>query len=270
MMINNPQKLSIDEEDAFNFIVHCLASKKSHFDSYGYEVYLPKIIQHYLHSQVKGFDLRYEQTYIGQLSAEFMSAAWELCRRGVLRPGVRAYQQQVTDDGSGGNGYCITSLGRDWLSRAQDFDYVFVEPGRFASLFSQMNSRFGVAYAARSQEAIRCYRALAYLACCAMCGAAAESVLLALAIAKNGDEQAVEKMYSSSGGRGRVESLVIGQQTDQVKAEMRGYLTLLKYWRDSAAHGSVEGLAETEAYTSLTTLLRFALYADERWETLIA
>jgi len=62
-------------------------------------------------------------------------------------------------------------------------------------------------------EAIKCRNAEAWLACCAMSGAAAESVLLALAIAKVGNEEHVLQAYRQSSGRQRVLKLVVGQAT---------------------------------------------------------
>jgi hypothetical protein len=47
-----------------------------------------------------------------------------------------------------------------------------------------------------------------YLACCAMAGAAAESILLAVAIAKTGDEDKMLKTYRAAGGRRDLTRLV--------------------------------------------------------------
>jgi hypothetical protein len=120
----------------------------------------------------------------------------------------------------------------------------------------------------RGQEAVRCYGAHAYLACCAMCGAAAESVLLALDAAKEGDADRVLRHYVSANGRTKVENLVLGQQPKDIQSAMRGYCTLLKYWRDAAAHGATTGMDDNEAYTSLALLLRLARFASDRWEDL--
>ena len=86
-------------------------------------------------------------------------------------------------------------------------------------------------------DAIRCYGANVYLACCAMCGAAAESILLAIAVAKEGDADKVERLYLASSGRKKVENLVLGQQVKPIQEEFLGYMSLLKYWRDAASHG---------------------------------
>ena len=80
---------------------------------------------------------------------------------------------------------------------------------------------FGSGFQQRANEAIRCYGAHAYLACCVMCGASAESILLNLAIAKDGDEQRVLNKYRAANGRRTLENLVIGQQRRN-KTGLRG------------------------------------------------
>lgn len=204
------------------------------------------------------------------LSPGLYGAAWELARRGILRPGVKEYGGQVEPQGCGGAGFTVTLRGREWLREAVPYDYVPTEPGRFAKILANFVPRFGPGFAERSQEAIRCYGALAYVACCAMCGAAAESILLAVAIAATGNAEKVLTSYESAGGRGRVENLVVGKRPKAVQDEFRADLNLLKYWRDAAAHGQKSGITESEAYTSLALLLRFAQFVNDRWDELTA
>jgi len=45
-------------------------------------------------------------------------------------------------------------------------------------------------------------------------------------------------------------------------------MNLLKYWRDESAHGIESKIQEEEAFTSLLLLLRFAQFADSRWQDL--
>lgn len=101
-----------------------------------------------------------------------------------------------------------------------------------------------------------------------MCGAAAESILLATAIAKTGDEQKVLAAYSTAKGRASVENMVIGQATDNLKREFQGLTSLLKYWRDAAAHGQASTISDNEAYTSLALLLRYGTFVSEKWQEL--
>jgi hypothetical protein len=67
-------------------------------------------------------------------------------------------------------------------------------------MLAPYQQRFGPSFQERAQEVIRCYGAHAYLACCTMCGAAAEPIFLATAIAKE-NEDTVLRQYSALGGR---------------------------------------------------------------------
>jgi hypothetical protein len=257
----NPPLTIPNEEDAFHFIVRALRDTTENLENYGYKVYLPKVFDVYL-KKVCGFQDRDNQGVYRQIAPAFYAAAWELCRRGVLRPGVMNFHGQETEYV---NGYTVTPAGMKWLKDAGQYDYVPIEPGRFSKLLDSFSPRFGAGFQERSQEAIRCYGTNAYLGCCAMCGAAAESILLAVAISKDGDKDKIEKLYLASGGRGRIEKLILGSQSDNIQNECRGYLSLLKYWRDLTAHGRASGITDGEAYTSLAFLLRFAQFVNDRW-----
>lgn len=259
---------SFSEEDAFHIIVQYMRSPvQSPYSSYGYEIYLPTIIRHYLEKEFRVMHHEAE-SIVESLSPHFYAAGWELCRRGILRPGIIRYGQQATDDGASGNGYSITPAGQKWMTEAGRYDYVPTEPGRFSKILDSFSPKLGIAYRERSQEALRCYNAQAYLACCAMCGAAAESILLSLAITKSGNEDAITQDYITRGGRSRVENLIVGQKHRLIQDEFRANLNLLKYWRDVAAHGKIAGIEENEAFTSLAILLRLARFAFERWDEL--
>ncbi len=68
--------------------------------------------------------------------------------------------------------------------------------------------KFGAGFNQRAQEAIRCYGAHAYLACCTMYGAATESIFLRTAIEFKNEED-VMKLYISASGRSKVEKLLL-------------------------------------------------------------
>lgn len=105
----------IEQEDAFHIIVQCLREgRKSSYSSYGYELYLPNVVRDYLET-VKKILHHDTDRHLPKLSPSFYAAAWELCRIGILRPGIKAYGEQATPDGSSGNGYTVTPLGREWL-----------------------------------------------------------------------------------------------------------------------------------------------------------
>ena len=128
--------------------------------------------------------------------------------------------------------------------------------------------RFGPGYHQRAQEAVKCYIAQAHMACCAMCGAAAESILLSAAIAKSGDEEAVLKEYQTAAGRGRVEKRLLGNVKADTRRRFETFTDLLNYWRDTSSHGRTVARSELESFDALSRLLRFSLFVDERWDEL--
>jgi hypothetical protein len=208
-----------------------------------------------------------EREMYGMVS-DFYAPAWDLCRRGILRPGIRKYGEQATEAGNAGNGYSITPFGRQWLAEADRDTFVPTEPERFAQMLARFQDRFGAGFQSRGQEAIRCYGAHAYLACCVMSGAAGESVLLSTAIAGHGDETYVLKLYAATGGRRKIEDLIFGQAQGNIREEYRGLSSLLKYWRDEAGHGKASNINDSEAFYSLGLLLRLATFMNDHWDAL--
>ena len=108
----------LDEEDAFHYIVRYLREGRSGpYSGYGYGCYLPNVMREYLAS-VAGVHSTETDRYLSRVSPPFYNAAWELCRRGILRPGITAHGRQATDDGGSGNGYSLTAYGEKWLQQA--------------------------------------------------------------------------------------------------------------------------------------------------------
>jgi hypothetical protein len=257
------------QEDALSLILQWVREgSQSYYPSYGYDIYLPNVIYWHLSNRNPSMPSNEDSLDLEKLYPIFVDAAWGLCRRGIIRPGVKKYGAQATEKGAGGSGYSITAFGRQWLEDENEDVFVPTEPGRFAEMMNPFRVRFGVGFFERSQEAIRCYEAHAYLACCAMCGASAESILLATAISKNKNENDVLKTYTTANGRKRIENMVIGQAKEHIKREFQGLTELLKYWRDEAAHGKASQISDNEAYTSLAMLLRFAMFVDKNWDGL--
>ena len=117
-------------------------------------------------------------------------------------------------------------------------------------------------------EAVNDYRAGNYLSACVMAGAAAESILLATAIAKSKDEEKVLAEYQSTGGRGRViKRMTSGAQTG-IGQRFAEALGVLSYWRDDAGHGIATAIGEIEAHEALTRLLRLAQFTADNWSKL--
>jgi hypothetical protein len=103
-----------------------------------------------------------------------------------------------------------------------------------------------------------------------MSGAAAESILLAVAIAKSGDEASIMKVYEASHGRRKIVDGVVGQARNAIAGPFRSATGLLSYWRDDAAHGLVSNISEIEAHEALSRLLRFAQFANDNWDELVS
>lgn len=271
---------SVSEDDALARIVSTLRNPRRRDPAsrpeYGYDLYIPNLILDILDEQRRS-DPQMQRAGTYQMntkdgSAPFYAAAWNLCLRGVLSPGPvhpNPYDPGKLPGGIVvGGGFNLTSYGRKWVTDVTGFECVPAEYGRFAQMLAAHASRFGDGYHSRSQEAARCYQAHAYYACCAMCGAAAESILIALAIAKRGDETYVIREYNTANGRGKLERMLTGQRSEHVRQNFTTYMDLIKYWRDSAAHGAGLAIGEDEAFTSLMLLLRLAQFADGRWDEL--
>jgi hypothetical protein len=249
----------ISEDEAYSAI----ASTLRHSPKAGAKVALIDIINQYIERYRPSGPGQYRFDPYQPNAAPFYSVAWRLCMRGVLAQAPALIQPNY--GGMAGTHFIITEYGAKWLSGISDYDCGPTEYGRFSQLLSNHALRLGGGYHTRSQEAVSCYRAQTYLACCAMCGAAAESIMLALAIAKNGNEEAVIREYKSANGRSKIENIVIGQQKDRIKQEFLNFTSLLKYWRDTAAHGERSTIGGEEAFTSMLILLRFARFANENW-----
>lgn len=262
----------INQEDAIKYIIQYLDFKTSHgFNTYGYDLYLPDVMRKWCEERASALGVQTpteSHRFLPNISPYFYEASWELCRIGVLRPGINKWGQQSTEDGSAGNGYSITPFGKEWLVESDNTNFIPTEPGRFSEMLSPYSGVFGPGFHERAQQAIRCYGSHTYLACCVMCGAAAESILLHLAITKDGDEEKILKIYRASNGRQKLENMIIGQQKGSIKNDFEICFGLLKYWRDEAAHGRTSNISENESYTSLALLMRCAQFAKDNYEVL--
>ncbi|WP_315827838.1 hypothetical protein [Bradyrhizobium sp. SZCCHNG3015] len=98
-----------------------------------------------------------------------------------------------------------------------------------------------------------------------MAGAAAESILLAAAVAKSGDEAKMLKTYETGGGRARITTYVAGQARSAVQRQFVAALHILHYWRDDSAHGQQTTISEVEAYSAISELLRLSQFVSDHW-----
>ncbi|WP_370156414.1 hypothetical protein [Ferrovibrio sp.] len=263
-------ELTMDAAAAFTLEYASGAMRtRGEYSSYGYEIYLPNVLHAYLAGKLPGqHEFHGHSSQAQRLSPIFYDAAWSLCRRGILRPHVREIGRQATEDGASGNGYSLTAYGREWL-KSEDRDLVIsADAGRFGRLIERHAQRFGLAYKQRAEEAARCKQAGANLACCVMCGAAAEAVLLAAATAKRGDNEAVVREYRSASGRRRMENALLGQQPQELRDRFHNLMDLLKYWRDDGGHGLPSSIDEWEADEAVVRLLRLSRFVEDHWAEL--
>ncbi len=259
-------------DDAVEFLINFLRSPRipSGYATIGYDITMQIIVRAYLTEVEHAPD--YPQ-YISdqprgpELTTIFSDAAWELCRRGILRPSVRtdtAVGDQGTADGSG---YSLTTFGRDWITASPPEALLF-NADRLSQLFKKLSEKLGPAFLQRAGEAARCYGFGVYVASSAMCGAAAEAILLAVAIAKSGNEAEILSLYRTANGRKKVIDSVIGQARTPIAEQFRSALGLLAYWRDDAAHGLASTISEIEAHDALARLLRFSQFTTDNWTEL--
>jgi hypothetical protein len=101
-----------------------------------------------------------------------------------------------------------------------------------------------------------------------MCGAAAESILLALATAKIGDGAKVLVELNTTGGRRRLTKRVCADVSTVLAAQLEASLQPLGRWYDGAGHAAMTTVGEIEAHRSLTDLLRLAQFAHDHWDEL--
>ena len=232
--------------------------------TYGYDVYAPTLARKWALAE---FDNPTQWDRAARdASGVFYEAGWELCRRGILRPGVRAISEQGVNDGGG---YCLTSQGKEWLQGASEEHFISLQPGALAAAFERYRSKFGAGYHQRTQEAIRCRSAEAWLGTCTMVGAAAESILLALAIARNGDEESVLRAYMARDGRKGVLNMLTNQAPADLSRALTSGMSLLSYWRDTAGHGQVTPISSSEAEQALRELLALSQFASDNWHELV-
>jgi hypothetical protein len=206
-----------------------------------------------------------EQT-IRDLSPLFFEAAWELCRRGIVRPGIKRAGDQAVEEG----GYSLTVAGLRDLDNLDATSLLLAQPGSLAATLAGYRNRYGEGFHQRALEAIKCRNTEAWLACCTMVGAAAESILLALAIAKSGNEAAVLATYRRAHGRQQVLNLIVGQAPGPRRDTITTFAAIVSLWRDEAAHGKASPLSTANADEALRQLLHMCQWVDREWEQLIA
>jgi hypothetical protein len=253
------------EDQALHFMTEKLRGGEN-MGRNNYEVYVWNVADRYVRSLItvpQGLDI---QDFVEKIISPFFTAAWALCRLGVLRPGPSPGRSHVFNTNhEEAQGYGITEFGRRWIAETPPTLPPLVGP--MTDMLLSAGKDFGDAYKLRTQDAVLAYNGHAYFACCAMAGAAAEAILLKAAVAKLGQEKA-EELYFNSRGRSQLQNSLLGQQTKGFRNEFERHTDLITYWRDQSAHGHQTEIKEGEAYMALSGLLRFAHFASDKWKDL--
>lgn len=252
-------------EDAGDFIADALRDFPAEIRDPGCDVWIPRVCEAYAVRHGAQVHLPNERDKLTEeLGTPFLDAAWNLCRLGVLRPGptpIRNYSP--VDNG----GYSVTAFGRGWLLDHERPAYVPTDTNRLTALLVGRQDLFGPVYVTRASDAARCFSAHAYFASCAMIGAAAESILVAAGVAKLGESEAL-RLYRATAGRKSLTDAVLKGCPEYVAREFRLHADLIGLWRDQSAHAHSTTIGETEAFTNMRGLIRFAQFAEARWKHL--
>ncbi len=253
-------------DEAYEFLIEILRGiapcERPRHDNYNCDLWLPNAAVEFARCRGEAATSGPDGSYSKYFRA-LHDAAWELCRIGALRPGRAEPTVVVGSSDLGEAGYRITQFGRIWLNDTATRP--IVDPSRLGQALAKFQTRFGPGYAQRATEAVRTYRTGNYLAACVMSGAAAESILLALAIAKVDNEEDVLTEYKTASGRGRIKTRILYGAGAGLTKQFEAAAQVLHYWRDDAAHGTATMIDEIEAHASLTQLLRLTQIASDRW-----
>lgn len=264
-------------EDALKFMVAQLSADPKCFvgdQPEETDVLIPRAVSLFLVQENAGNRAFYnpehcQRAEFNDVWIAFYDAAAELCRRGVLRLGDKCAKAR------GGpryatfwDGYSITVAGSEWLKNSTTRN-VPTAPGRYLECLENPGKVLGAGFLQRAGEAAGCRAYENHLACCAMCGAAAESALLAIATAKTDDPAGVQREYNKHNGRRNVTKLIFGlSPTSPLSNQFESAFSLLSYWRDEAAHGGPSTITQVHAYDALDRLLRLAFFAWDNWQEL--
>lgn len=247
-------------DQALGLSIHAL--KEGAAAHYGYDFYASTAAQ--FASNLATTDHREREELRRRYYPFFEEAGWVLSLRGILRPGVREVLGQAAETG----GYTLTAAGLERLADLNDADVLLYQSSALLDTFSGYEDRFGFGFAQRSAEAIKCRDASAWLASCVMSGAAAEAVLLSIAVAKNGTEEEVLNTYKRANGRRAILNMIIGDAARHRREQLTAFTGIISVWRDEAGHGAATQISTANADEALRQLLHMCQWAVREWDAL--
>lgn len=105
-------------DEAINYIIRSLREPgPARHGQHGYHLTIIGLAQRYVREVLgrrHADPIENEDTYA--VSTAFYDAAWELARRGVLRPSVHNSFMQFDAFQAAGGGYSLTEVGAEWLA----------------------------------------------------------------------------------------------------------------------------------------------------------
>ena len=138
------------QEDFLAFALELLRS--SHRPHYG-----DRGCDYYAQSIAHAWCRQHERSHLGeprgaredQIVAVAVETAWELVRRGFLRPGGTSYP----DANAGDPGrFTLTARGREWLATADASHFVIMQPGALLRALAAFQDQFGDGFEQRSMK----------------------------------------------------------------------------------------------------------------------
>jgi len=250
----------MDTQSALGFAIELLKAGRT--SNYGYDYYSSTVARLVAESQTQyhtSIDAKVREYF-----PFFEEAGWILATRGILRPGVRAYQAQGTGEG----GYSLTSQARGILDTLDESSALLYASNTLTDALMKFSDKFGTAFEQRAKEAVHCRETGAFFASCVMSGAATEAVLLAIANEKTGDAEMVRKRYLNRNGRKEVLQLISGSAKAYIREGLQGFVGVTGYWRDEAGHGDSTAITQSNADEAVRQLLHFCQWTEREWENL--
>lgn len=136
--MNTPDQLpNPSAETALNFILQTLRKEgPAGHGLFGYHMTVIDMTVRWRRAtegDIPGNAVESRRTY--EVSPPFYDAAWELARRGILRPSVRNSLPQWSAFNFAGGGYSLTEAGEAWLATLGDKPLVLLDRwGPFAHI----------------------------------------------------------------------------------------------------------------------------------------
>ena len=152
--------MNITIEIAQEFIVLILidANRKGNLHSsaianFDYDVHLDTAMAAYKQYHQINTDLRFEHDNLKRDKIQkldkkckqlFSDAIWDLCRKGILRPGPSFVSDTYKQPQLVNEGFAVTKYGQDWIMKFTIDDLLPADPNRLSQVFEKYQKLFGV------------------------------------------------------------------------------------------------------------------------------